>query len=111
MRIQSDVKARAWFSGARAGDPTLQIVIKLLRDQPFLIQRPVPLHLLPQGRLTEKSNFERRYIGGILATQRIESIGYPVPTPLDDLAREFGDALAKHRDKAPIVETQELVDQ
>jgi len=48
--------------------------MELLRDQPFLEQRLVSHHLLPQGRLTEKPDFQGRHIVGILATQRVEGV-------------------------------------
>src|SRR5437899_10652383 len=41
MRVQSDIEARGWLCGARTGDAPLQIVMELLRDQPFLEQRLV----------------------------------------------------------------------
>src|SRR6516162_4880438 len=111
MCIQSDVKAWAWFGGARPGDPAQQIIVKLLRNQPFLVQCPISLHLLAQGRLAEKTDFQGRYVVGVLTTQRIEGIVYPVATLLDDLAAQLGDALAKHRDQAPAIKGQEPVDQ
>ena len=111
MRIQSDVKVWAWFGGARAGDPTLKIIVELMRDEPLLVQRPVPLYLLPKGRLAEKSDLQGRHLIGVLATYSIERIGYPVPTPLDDLARQLRDALAKHWDEAPAIEAEKPIHQ
>src|SRR5215469_1464607 len=111
MCIQSHVKAWAWFSGARTGDSAQQIIVKLVRDQSFLVQRAVSLHFLAQGRLTEKSNLQSCYVVGVLATQCIESIVYPFATMFDDFAGQLGDALAKHRDKALAIKTQEPVDQ
>jgi len=48
--------------------------------------------------LTEKPDFQGRYIVGVLATQRIEGIAHRFPTPLDNLARQLGNALV-----APII--------
>src|ERR1700730_6678400 len=110
MRVQSDVEARRWFGGARAGNATLQIVVELLGDQPFLEQRLISHHLLPQGRLTEKTDFQGRHIIGILAPQRVEGVAYPFPSPLDNLARDLGDALAKDRAQPAVVEAGEPVD-
>src|SRR5215469_5178768 len=98
MCIQSHVKAWAWFSGARTSDPAQQIIVKLLRDQSFVVQRAVSLHFLAQGRLTEKSDLQSCYVVWVLATQRIESIVYPFAPLLDDLVGQLGDALSKHRD-------------
>jgi len=111
MGIQSDVETRAWFDGAGTGDATLQVVIELLRDQPFLEQRLVSLRLLPQGRLTQETDFKGRHVVGVLATERIQSIARRFPATRYDLTCQLGNALAKHWDKPPAVEAPEPVDQ
>src|SRR6516164_2324624 len=111
MGIQSDVETRARFGGAGTGDATFQIVVELLRDQPFLEQRLVSLRLLPQGRLPQETDFKGRYVVRVLATERIQSIARRLPTTRDDLTCQLGDPLAKHWDKAAAVEAQEPVDQ
>src|ERR1700746_3569557 len=97
MRVEADFEAWAGLGGPRIRNTPPQIVIELLRDQPFFEQRLVPSHLLPQRRLTKESDFQSRHIVRVLTTKRVEGVGKLLPTLLDDFPSELSEALSKDR--------------
>ena len=97
MRIQADFEARPMLGGAGTRHTSLQVVIELLRDQPFFEQRLIPSHLLPKRRLSKKSDLESGHIVGVLTTKRVQGITHFFAAVRDDFAGDPGKALLEHR--------------